>query len=78
MIKLYRICTDKPFGLPYINAAANNKTDMLFDPMQTILAPKTTREEYNYLKLIIQLILTSAKLTVRKWLFLTLLAGTAL
>ena len=78
LIKLCRICTEKPFGCSYINAAANDKKNMLFDPVQTRLAQETTHKEHNYLKQTVQLIPTCTKLTVRIWLFLILLAGTTL
>ena len=46
LIKLYRICTDKPFGFLYITAVAKSKKDMFYDSMQPKLVVKDSYEEY--------------------------------
>jgi hypothetical protein len=46
LTKLYRICTDKPFGFLYINAVAKTKKDMFYDSMQTKLVVKDSHDEY--------------------------------
>ena len=46
LIKLYQICTNKPFGFLYINAVAKTKEDMFYDSMQKKLVVKDSHEEY--------------------------------